>query len=153
MSVEFSAPKPKVAPEVVWQSDNPMKDCPFLSGFSGGKPMPLKDGFYEMGDVDARLEFPRGAWKGAKGAKFRFVVDMHTIQEDSCMRTWLIYLRNTGTHKPASGRISTLDGDSGSIRYVIDIEKGKASSSYYLLIRGEGVGRIKFDHVRIERRT
>lgn len=153
LSVEFSAPKPKVAPEVVWQSDNPMKDCPFLSGFSGGKPMPLKDGFYEMGDVDARLEFPRGAWKGAKGAKFRFVVDMHTIQEDSCMRTWLIYLRNTGTHKPASGRISTLDGDSGSIRYVIDIEKGKASSSYYLLIRGEGVGRIKFDHVRIERRA
>ena len=44
-----------------------------------------------------------------------------------------------------------VDGDSGSIRYVIDIEKSSASHWYCLLIREGGVGRIRFDHVRIER--
>lgn len=44
-----------------------------------------------------------------------------------------------------------VDGDSGSMRYVIDIEKSSASHWYCLLIREGGVGRIRFDHVRIER--
>ena len=111
--------------------------------------MPLKDGFYEMGEGNARLEFPEGVWKGAKGTKFRFIVDMHTIQENS--RTWTVVLRNPNPLKNANGRISTADGDSGSMRYVIDIEKSSASHWYYLLIREGGVGRIRFDHVRIER--
>ena len=149
LTVEFSAPESKVKHQLVWESDNPMKDCPFLAGLAGSKPMPLKDGFYEMGEGNARLEFPKGVWKGAKGTKFRFIVDMHTIQENS--RTWTVVLRNPNPLKNANGRISTADGDSGSMRYVIDIEKSSASHWYYLLIREGGVGRIRFDHVRIER--
>ena len=66
-------------------------------------------------------------------------------------RTWTVVLRNPNSLKNANGWISTADGDSGSIRYVIDIEKSSASYWHCLLIREGGVGRIRFDHVRIER--
>ena len=149
LTVEFLAPASKATPKVIWQSDNPMKECPFLLGLDGTKPVPIKDGFYEMGTGNARLVLPDGVWKGAKGTKFRFIADIHTIQEGSL--SWTMVLRNPDPLKNANGRISTPDGDSGSIRYVIDIEKEKAAYWYYLLIREGGAGRIKFDHVRIER--
>ena len=112
--------------------------------------MPIKDGFYKIEAGGAgRLEFPKGVWKGAKGAKFRFVADVHTLQDGPL--TWTMVLRNPNPRKNAHGRITTPDGDSGSIRYVIDFEKEKAGFSYYLLVREGGAGRIKFDHVRVER--
>ena len=150
LTVEFTAPEPKVKRQVVWQSDNPMEDCPFLAGLDSPKPMPLKDGFYEMGEgARARLVLPDGVWKGAKGAKFRFIADIHTVQEGS--PSWTMVLRNPDPLKNACGRISMPDGDSGSIRYVIDIEKESAGHWYYLLVREGGAGRVRFDSVRIER--
>jgi hypothetical protein len=150
LTVEFTAPESKVKPQVVWQSDNPAKDCRCFAGLEGSKSLPLKDGFYEMGEGGiARLEFPEGAWKGARGTKFRFIVDVHTLQEGPL--TWTMVLRNPNPRKNAHGRITTPDGDSGSIRYVIDFEKEKAGFAYYLLVREGGAGRIRFDRVRIER--
>ena len=148
LEIEFTAPEPKVKPEVVWESTDPMKDCPFLAGLLGNKPMPLKDGFYKMGEGQSRLEFPDGVWKGGKGTKFRFVVDVHTIPEG---KAWTMVLRNPEPLKNANGRISTPRGDSGSLRYVIDFRKGDESYYYYLLVREGGVGKIRFDYVRIER--
>ena len=51
----------------------------------------------------------------------------------------------------AFGRISTPDGDSGPLRYVIDFTKTSADRAYYLLVREGGEGRIRFGHMRIER--
>ena len=148
LAVEFTPPEPKVKPQVIWESKNPMKDCPFLSGLGGGKPMPLEDGFYKMGTGNARLVFPEGVWAGEKGAKFRFIADVHTVQGDD---TWTMVLRNPDPLKNANNRIMTPSGDSGSLRYIIDFSKVSASFYYYLLVREGGTGKIRFDYVRIER--
>lgn len=148
LTVEFTSPEPKVKPQVVWESKDPMKDCPFLSGLSNGKPMPIENGFYKMGTGNARLVFPNGVWAGEKGAKFRFIVDIHTIQGDD---TWTMVLRNPNPLKNANNRIMTPSGDSGSLRYIIDFSKISASHSYYLLVREGGNGEIRFNYARIER--
>ena len=51
----------------------------------------------------------------------------------------------------AFGRISTPDGNSGSLRYVVDFAKANSSHAYYLLVREGGVGNIRFDRIRVER--
>jgi hypothetical protein len=147
LTIEFTPPESKVKPQVVWESKDPMKDCPFLSGLSGGKPMPLENGFYNM-KGNARLVFPEGVWTGAKGAKFRFIADIHTIQTS---HPWTMVLRNPNPLKNANNRIMTPSGDSGSLRYIIDFSKVSASYFYYLLVREGGTGKIRFDYVRIER--
>ena len=151
IAVEFTAPefRSKKKPQVIWESNDPMKDCPFLAGLSGKKSMPMKDGFYEMGEGSARLVFPDGVWKGEKDARFRFVADVHTVQGEH--RSWNINLRNPNPLKNAHGRIPTPRGDSGSLRYVIDFAKADEDHCYYLLVREGGGGKIRFDYARIER--
>jgi hypothetical protein len=97
----------------------------------------------------ARLEIPKEAWKGPAGTRFRLVVDMHTVQESD--PTWTVVLRNPHPLKNASGRLSTLPGDSGMLRYVIDITKRADNYAYYLLIREGGAGKIRFGSIRVER--
>ena len=53
--------------------------------------------------------------------------------------------------KNAQGRISTPEGDSGMLRYVVDFEKPAADHSYSLLVREGGEGKIRFGRVSIER--
>jgi hypothetical protein len=148
-TVEFTAPERTAAPNIVWECSDAMKECKFLSGLAGKESKPRKGDFYEMDNRDARLVLPDGVWKGPKGARFRFVADIHTVQEGN--PTWTIVLRNPKPLKNAHGRISTPDGDSGRLRYVVDFKKISEAFSYYLLVREGGVGKIRFGHVRIER--
>ena len=143
---ELSAPKLPKAGKVAWMSDDATSDCTFISG---GKHMPREGGFYLMGPSDAKLMLPDGVWQGPKGAKFRFSVDIHTIQAES--PSWTIVLRNTKPMANAHGRISTPGGDSGMLRYVIDLEKREADHAYCLLVREGGKGRIRFGRISIER--
>ena len=124
--VECPAPeRPAKQPTVVWQTADAMKDCTFLPGLSGGRALVQSDGFYGMGKRDARLEFPKSVWDGPKGARFRFSIDMHTVQGGQ--PTWTIVLRNPNPLKNAVNRISTPEGDSaGMLRYVFDFTKGAA---------------------------
>ena len=110
--------------------------------------MPLENDFYKMGSGNARLEFPQGVWSGKKGTKFRFIADIHTVQGDD---TWTMVLRNPDPLKNANNRIMTPSGDSGSLRYIMDFNKLSDSHFYYLLVREGGVGKIRFNYVRIER--
>jgi hypothetical protein len=105
--------------------------------------------FYEMDKGAARLEIPKEAWAGPAGTPFRLVLDMHTVQESD--PTWTVVLRNPDPLKNASGRLSTPPGDSGMLRYVIDIRKLADNHAYYLLIREGGAGKIRFGSVRVER--
>ncbi|MBQ6340931.1 MAG: metallophosphoesterase [Kiritimatiellae bacterium] len=145
----FAAPKPSRNGELVWESSDPMKDCPFISGLKGGKARKATDGFYEHGTGNARLEFPADVWKGKKGTRFRFTLDMRTIQEHA--PCWTIVLRNPTPLRNAADRISTPEGDSGVQRYVIEFAKDNAAYWYYLLIREGTGGKVRFEHVRIER--
>ena len=126
-----------------------MKDCPFVPGLQGGKARQSKDGFFEHGAGNARLVFPEGVWKGAKGTRFRFTLDMRTIQEQA--PCWTIVLRNRKPLQNAVDRISTPAGDSGVQRYVIEFTKPDAAYTYYLLIREGSGGKVRFEHVKIER--
>ena len=51
----------------------------------------------------------------------------------------------------ANHRIATEPGDPGVQRFIIEFEKEKSNFNYYLLIREGGVGKIRFDYVKIER--
>jgi len=148
VSLEYGVPAPAAAP-AVWESSDPMKDCPFLFGLAGNVPVPRNGDFYEMDGRDARLVFPKGVWKGAKGAKFRFVADIHTVQEH--LPAWTLVLRNPKPLKNATGRVSTPSGDSGMLRYVFEFEKLASDHDYYLLVREGCAGKIRFGRIRIER--
>ena len=145
----FAAPKPARDGELVWESDNPMKDCIVVPGRNGGEAKTSKDGFFEHGSGGTRLVFPEGVWKGAKGTRFRLTLDMRTIQEhEPC---WTIVLRNPKPLRNATNRISTPPGDSGVQRYVIEFVKPNKAYSYFLLIRDGSGGKVRFERARIER--
>ena len=145
----FDAPVRKTPADVAWSCRNPMEECRFLGGLSGGTPKMRIGDFYEMDKGAARLEIPKEAWAGPAGTPFRLVLDMHTVQESD--PTWTVVLRNPNPLKNASGRLSTPPGDSGMLRYVIDIRKLADNHAYYLLIREGGAGKIRFGSVRVER--
>ena len=127
-----------------------MKECKYLRGLASNAALEAKDGFYEMpSGAQARLAFPKGVWDGAKGAKFRFTVDMTTEQGDG--PCWTFVLRNRTPLNNAVARISTPPGKSGRMRYVLEFAKAEAAYTYDLLVREGGAGRIRFDYVKIER--
>ncbi len=148
LTAEFTAPE-KSPTNVVYETNNPMKDCPFKSGLRGGKPLAKEDGWYIHDIRNARLEFPKKIWEGDAGSRFRFTVDMRMVQGD--VFTWTVVLRNPQTGKNANIRVSTPPGESGLQRLVIEFVKKKAEHNYCLLIREGGKGKILFEHVKVEK--
>ena len=150
LKVEFAAPECSVKPEIVWESANPMDECPVLSD-PLKKTLQPRDGAYcKMTSHYAWVSFPEKVWDGDKGTKYRLVIDMHTIQKES--PTWTMVLVNQQPWKYGSGRICTPGGDSGTFRYVIDFEKKEAFHVYHLLIREGGAGKLRIERLRLERR-
>ena len=134
---------------LVWESGDPMRECPFRKGLAGGAGL-RRDGEWYVHDAgEARLEFPEGVWKGPAKTKFRFTVDLRMRQDSG--REWTLVLRNPKPLRNANGRIATPPGDSGLQRYVIEFEKANANDFYYFLVREGGAGLIRFEHMRIER--
>lgn len=146
IEAEFTAPAADGF-KTLFESADPMAECPFMTGLDGGKRIKAKDGWYDIGAGNHRLEFPDGLWAG-KG-RFRFTVDMETKQ--TAVRTWTLVLRNPNPLKNANARIATPAGDSGKMRYVIEFTKGNPKFLYYLLVREGSAGSIRFNHVKIER--
>ena len=146
----FTAARPERNGTLVWESSDPMKDCPFCKGLAGKDAHTAQDGFYALDPAaQARLVFPKDVWKGPKGTRFRFTVDMQTVQgKGPC---WTIVLRNRTPLANALARIATPPGDSGLQRYVLEFAKPDAAYTYALLVREGGKGRIRFGRVRIER--
>lgn len=134
---------------LVWKSDDPMKDCPCYAGLKGNEPLKLVDGFYEHMKHEARLVLPKGVWDGPAGTKFRFTIDLHMIQPGGGQ--WTLVLRNPKPLKNANQRIATPKGDSGLQRYVIEFEKSNAEFDYFFLVREGTPGKIRFEHVLIEK--
>jgi len=146
----FTAESSAADGTMVWESSDPMRDCRFLKGLTGKTALEVKDGFFEMpSGAQCRLALPKEAWMGAKGAKFRFTVDMTTEQGDG--PCWTFVLRNRKPLNNAVARISTPPGKSGSLRYVLTFAKKESAYAYDLLVREGGAGRIRFDYLKIER--
>jgi hypothetical protein len=111
--------------------------------------VPVKDGWYQMTERNHRLEIPAEVWKGKKGTRYRFVVDLEMEQQGA--KTWTILLRCPNPRKNANARVATPRGISGKQRYVIEFVKKNDLFYYYLLIREGGVGRLRINHARLER--
>ena len=137
--------------EVVFRSDNPMADMPFVYGLDRGcgKPVEKKDGFYEYSGRDARLEFPAGTWAGPAHTRFRYVLDVTTEQGER--RTWSMTMRNPVPISNGHNRLYTMPGKPGRMRYVVEFAKSYERYDYYLLFREGPAGRIRFDRVVVER--
>ncbi len=146
IEADFGAPM-TIGFKTLFESAAPMKDCPFMTDLEGGKRIAAREGWYEIGAGNQRLELPEGIW--AQTGRYRFTVDMETKQGGP--RTWTLVLRNPKPMKNANARIATPLGDSGKMRYVIEFEKAKPEWFYYLLVREGGKGRIRFNHVKVER--
>lgn len=145
---EFTAPE-FAKPTLIFESKNPMQELEFKSGLAGGKPFKLdKDGFYIHDAYNGRLIFPENVWAGKRKTRFRFTVDMHLKQG---IDVWSVVLRNPKPLKNANARIATESGDPGVQRFVIEFNKTNKNLNYYLLIREGGVGKIRFDYIKIER--
>ena len=53
--------------------------------------------------------------------------------------------------KDAAKRMYTPPGDSGMLRYIVDFEKPAAVCTYAILLNGTNAGKVRFDHIKIER--
>ena len=117
-----------------------------MTELEGGKRIEARDGWYEIGARNQRLEFPDGIW--AQTGRYRFTVDMETKQGGP--RTWTLVLRNPKPMKNANARIATPLGDSGKMRYVIEFGKTRPDLHFALLVQEGGKGSIRFNRVKIE---
>ena len=151
ISVDFTV-NGKPEAKVVYECKNPMKELVYLSGLEKGAPFALDaDGFYNVDRprINTRLELPAGVWAGKRGTRFRFTVDVDLKQAPGA--AWTLVLRNHNPLKNATHRISSVPGNAGMLRYVMEFNKARDSFNYYLLIREGGKGKVKFDYVKIEK--
>ena len=149
VSGEFSVGKTEPASTVVFESRDPMKDCPFLQKLDGNIPVKLDaNGYYDVTGT-SRLIFPDAIWDGPTYTQFRVTIEMHAKQGPL---RWTLTMRNP---KPrisnGNNRFYTEPGDNGTQRYVIDMYKSSPAYKYYLLIREGSPGKVRFSYIKIER--
>ena len=148
LSAEFTVDKVP-AGTVVFESRDPMKEMPFKSGLSGGSQFKISDdGFYIHNRHEGRLIFPDETWKAPPKTRFRVTADIHMKQSKG---RWTMVMRNPSPLRNVTDRLYTCTGDSGVQRYVFEFTKSKPEHKYYLLIREGGVGKIKFNYIKVER--
>ena len=144
--------------ELVWKSEDPMRECPFHKGRVSTVEECLKlpklepkDGWYEY---DARssgfIELPKGLWEGPAGTRFRLIFDFETEQPAS--EGFTVNIREiTGWGQPCYG-FPTPGGKSGLLHFVFEFEKkGSDSPCYGLRFERGGDFRLKVHRIAVER--
>ena len=144
--------------ELVWKSEDPMRECPFHKGRVSTVEECLKlpklepkDGWYEY---DARssgfIELPKGLWEGPAGTRFRLIFDFETEQPAS--EGFTVNIREvTGWGQPCYG-YPTPGGQSGPLHFVFEFEKkGSDSPCYGLRFERGGEFRLKVHRIAVER--
>ena len=150
IEASFTAPGRNPSATVIFETDDPVRDCRFLRGLEGGSPLSAEDGWFSVASGNNRLEFPAHVWDGIeRGTRLRFMAEVETDQT-SC-KTWTMVLRHPNPLKNATGRVATPNGRSGRMRYAFDFVNRHKRPAYYLLVREGGNGRIRFSRIRIER--
>lgn len=145
---EFVTKEVKNDSVIVFETSDPMNDCPFLEGLKSDKPIAKDaDGYYNF-KREGRLIFPNEIWAGPTYTQFRVTVKMHGKQGKL---RWTLTMRNPKPQSNGNNRFYTEPGDNGSQRYVIDMYKSRPEYKYYLLIREGSPGKVRFEHIKIER--
>ncbi len=150
ISAEAKAPAEFAKAEVVFKSDDPMKDLAFCAaGGSGKRHVAGTDGFYGPVREGSWLKLPEGLFKGPKGTRFRMVLDMRTVQPEEGS-LWSIKFQDPSSSVGASIRVPTPPGDSGAERYVMDLAKKTDAETFHVKFDWGAGGRVRFDRLRIE---
>jgi hypothetical protein len=148
ISGQFTSGEVKSNATVVFESHNPMKDCPFLEGLYSNTPVKRDADGYYIFNREARLVFPDEIWAGPTYTQFRVTVQMHGKQGKL---RWTFTMRNPKPQSNGNNRFYTEPGDNGVQRYVIDMYKSNPKYKYYLLVREGSPGKVRFDYIKIER--
>lgn len=132
---------PAKAPvETVWECGNPMDELKV----TGRAKVVRKGEWYECGPGEFMLRVPENVLN--RKGRHRFVVDMHTVQEN--VPCGVVF----GVDRAiwASGIITPV-GDSGMMRYVFDAGTDPGKTDQAFKFAGKGGLRIKFSSLRIDR--
>ena len=149
LSGEFTSPRNRVKPKLVFESRDPMRELLFAEGKSGDRPVPVKNGFYDFSCPDARLVIPEKYWRGEKGKLFRLTIDLDSVQMGE--PTWNMVLRNAVPKRYGSNRLRTLGGKVENMRYVIELRKRDEKFFYDLFLQEGSPGLLSFNYVKLER--
>ena len=149
LSGEFTAPRNRVKPTLVFESRDPMKELVFSGDAAGRRINLTDDGFYDFRQSRAHLLFPKEFWRGEQGKRFRLTLDIDSRQSGD--KTWTMVLRNAVPVKYGSNRLQTIGGKVDGMRYVIELRKRNAGFAYDLLFQEGCPGKLRFNYVKLER--
>lgn len=149
LTAEFTAPE-QPAPKKVLEFKDPMKELSFVAGRSR-KPAPVKNGFYQLRNVEAgNLILPDDFWDGEfKKARYRLIVDFYADQTPDM--PWVMLVLDPKTNTRMTSRICTVPGNEGLRRYVVEFNKYLKDMHCEIQLRGGGPGLVRFEKVRLER--
>ena len=155
--------------KVAYDCAEPMRELAF-NDHSGKRYVADADGYYTTGDIAEpcytgpaaewtwgskernRLILPDGIFAGPVGTRYRLTLDLRTQQapEGSAMKMLLQKPDQLGV-PGVTARLRTPNGDSGTMRYVIELTKDaqNASDTYHLTFDA-GRGRIRFERIKLD---
>ena len=147
LTADFTAPAMKKGDVRFECKDPQLPGCKVLT--ATGKKLRRNGAFFRHSGDEVRIHFPQGVWKGKAGDKFRFTIDLETVQQPGSQ--WTLRLRNSSPVWSARYRMWTLPGKPGSVRYCIDFEKKSERGELFLQISESFWGQFKVNYIKIER--
>jgi hypothetical protein len=134
----------------VWDCAEPMTSCRFRPGRTGRDVLAPKDGFYQLPARGARLELPAEIWAGAKGTRFRLIVDCE-MKIGASPWTFVLCNSENARMRPMNARIYTPRDPAFRQRIIIDFIKPTDGFTGELMVKEGEVGQIRFLRLRLER--
>ena len=154
-----TVPSDGVRAETALESADPAAEfglCPRKDKAGKRRRKPDTDGWYgPLGGGEWVIRLPVGLFSGEKGTHYRVTFDLETDQTESPVR-WNLRLSNAAGPGFGSERYKTPAGQSGRMRYVLELVKKEpgtrgASDSYDIYFENASTGRLKPGAVKIER--
>lgn len=142
---ELLAPPSPQDWETVFESRNPMDECPFYAGLQGKTKTARKDGFYQKSSWIHRLIFPDQVWNAPTGTEYRFIIDVRT------RGTWQMVLRQIKPKFFPCERLYTPNEEKSPLRYIMEFTQ-QGRHNYCLQVHGVENAEIRFEYLRIERK-
>lgn len=147
---EVKTPAAFAPSTVVWESKNPMTELQFVR-CSDRRPYKIgADGFYgPLAAWTSHLVLPSGLFAGAAGTRYRLTADVRVVCPSHGQQP-RIGLVEKG--KPGGGRRGEYHGfgDVRSLRFA-EVTVGATPVDYDLEIWEAGLGKVRFESLRLER--
>ncbi|MBR2425427.1 MAG: metallophosphoesterase [Lentisphaeria bacterium] len=131
--------------ETVFESHDPMNECPFYTGLHGKTKNARKNDFYQRTSWIHRLIFPDHVWNAPNGTEYRFIIDVRT------RGVWQMVLRQMKPKFYPCGRLYLQSEEKFSQRCIMEFTQ-QDNHNYCLQVSGIDNAEIRFEYLRIERK-